>query len=116
MPGGPPFRLFIALPVPADVRRSLWGQLAPCRERHRAVRWLSPETWHLTLLFLGSVAEDRVPELAAVVDHTATLVPRFSLAIAGGGGRVRHGEGVAWLRVADGARHVIELAAHLAAD
>ena len=30
------WRLFISLPLPTEARRSLWAQLAPYRERHRA--------------------------------------------------------------------------------
>jgi 2'-5' RNA ligase len=40
----------------------------------------------------------------------------IDLAIAGGGGRVRGAEGVAWLRVEEGAAEVIELSGHLAVD
>jgi 2'-5' RNA ligase len=109
-------RLFIALPLPGDVRRSLWGQLAPYREHHRGARWLSPQTWHLTLLFLGSVPGDRVPEVVALLDHVAGMTRPIDLAIAGGGGRVRGAEGVAWLRVEEGAAEVIELSGHLAVD
>lgn len=109
-------RLFIALPLPPDVRRSLWGQLAFYRERHRAARWLPPETWHLTLLFLGSVPEGRAEEVVALIDHVAGIAHRFSVAVAGSGGRVRGGDALAWLRVEDGAAQVIELASHLAAD
>lgn len=108
-------RLFIALPLPGDVRRSLWGQLAPYRDRHRGARWLAPETWHLTLLFLGSVAPERVPEVAELVDRAASLARPFTAGVAGGGGRERHGEIVAWLPVREGAGRVLGLAGALAA-
>lgn len=114
MPGA--LRLFIALPLPADIRGSLWDQLAPYRERHPAARWLPPETWHLTLLFLGAVPEEGVVELTSLVDRAAGRTSPFSLAMAGGGGRVRGGEGLAWLRAGDGAAQVIELASLLASD
>jgi 2'-5' RNA ligase len=109
-------RLFIGLSLPADVQSSVWGQLAPYREHHRGARWLSPQTWHLTLLFLGSVQEDRLSEVMALVEHVAEMTRPFDLSIAGGGGRVREGEGVAWLRVADGAGQVSELSGHLDVD
>jgi RNA 2',3'-cyclic 3'-phosphodiesterase len=115
-PGSPPWRLFIALPLPSDARRSLWGQLATYRERHRATRWLAPEGWHLTLLFLGSVLPARVPELLAIVDRAAARSGPFSVTVAGGGGRGHRGEAVAWLPVEEGAGRVIGLAGLLAAD
>jgi RNA 2',3'-cyclic 3'-phosphodiesterase len=102
--------------LPIEARRSLWAQLAPYRERHRETRWLLPETWHLTLLFLGSVPVGRVGEVAAAVDRAATRAGPFRVSVAGGGGRERHGEAVAWLPVGAGAGRVIEMAGWLAAD
>jgi 2'-5' RNA ligase len=78
------------------------------------VRWLATSTWHLTLLFLGWVAVSRVPELVALVDATAADAEAFETAVAGGGGRARDADGVAWLRVAGGAGRVIDLAERLA--
>ncbi len=40
--------------MPTAVREALAAQLAPYRAAHPDVRWTRPETWHLTLLFLGS--------------------------------------------------------------
>jgi RNA 2',3'-cyclic 3'-phosphodiesterase len=109
------WRLFVALPVPADVRRSLWAQLAPWRARHPQARWLAADTWHLTLLFLGAVPADRVPDAIALVDAVATATQGFEVGIGAGGGRDRRGEGVAWLAVDAGAGSVIALAEALAA-
>jgi 2'-5' RNA ligase len=77
---------------------------------------LSPETWHLTLVFLGPVAPEHVPALSALVDHVAALSSAVTVGICGGGGRERHGEAVAWLPVREGADRLIELAGHLAVD
>lgn len=77
---------------------------------------MSPETWHLTLVFLGPVAPEHVPALSALVDHVAALSSAFTIGICGGGGRERHGEAVAWLPVREGADRLIELAGHLAVD
>ena len=108
------WRLFIAHPLPADVGASLWTQLGPYRQRHATVRWLVPGSWHLTLLFLGSVPVEHVPALIALVDDVASAIGPFEVSIAAGGGRVRDGDGVAWLRVATGAGQVIALADRLA--
>jgi 2'-5' RNA ligase len=104
----------MALPLPAEARSSLWAQLAPYREHHRTLRWLSAETWHLTLVFLGQVAPGHVPALTALIDHVAGLSAAFTVEIHGGGGRERHGEAVAWLPVREGADRLMELAGHLA--
>jgi 2'-5' RNA ligase len=101
--------------VPDSARAELHRQLAPYRRAHRAVRWTRAQTWHLTLLFLGSVAPHRTAELESLVDEIAALIEPYAVEIDQGGGRTRHGEGVAWLGLSDGAGTLIE-AATLAAE
>lgn len=88
--------------------------MAPYRERHRAIRWLPAASWHLTLLFLGSVSVHRLEELVAIVDDAALSSLPFRVEVTGGGGRERHGQAVAWLPVGEGAGRVLGLADHLA--
>jgi len=84
--------------------------MAPYRRRHTDVRWTRPESWHLTLLFLGSVDPARVPELHGLVDEIAVSVAPYRVAADHGDGRFRHAEGVAWLALGDGARTLVETA------
>jgi 2'-5' RNA ligase len=72
-------------------------------------------TWHLTLLFLGSVPPEHVTDLVALVDTVAAASPSARLRISGGGGRVRRREAVAWLAVDAGAREMLAIADRLAA-
>ncbi len=58
----------------------------------------------------------RIEELVAIVDHAAASTSPFRVAVAGGGGRERHGQAVAWLPVDEGAGQVLSLASHLAID
>lgn len=104
------WRLFIAHPVPEAIRTELHEQLAPYRRAHRAVRWTRPETWHLTLLFLGSVDPSRATELHDLVDEVATRFAPYMVVADRGGGRTRRGEGVAWLGLSEGAGTLIEAA------
>lgn len=48
-------RLFVALPVPADVRRVLSDLRDPS---FSDVRWIPPERYHVTLCFLGASSPD----------------------------------------------------------
>ena len=96
------------------MRGRLWVQLAPYRVRHPAVRWLEPETWHLTLLFLGSVPVGRVPALVSLVDDVAAQSPPVRVTIKAGGGRLRRQDAVAWLTFAGGADRIVALATLLA--
>lgn len=74
------------------------------------MRWTRPESWHLTLLFLGSVAPERVSELALLVDHVARSSGPYEVMVERGDGRTRHQEGVAWLGLRKGAGALIETA------
>ncbi len=78
------------------------------------MRWTRPETWHLTLLFVGSVEPRRASELEALVRNVAEATPAYDVRVDQGGGRLRRGEGVAWLGLSEGATTLIELASELA--
>ena len=56
-------RLFVALEMPLAARNNLAALIASLRAITREPRWVRTENLHLTLKFLGEVAEDR---LAAV--------------------------------------------------
>lgn len=63
-------RLFIALDIPMSVRRTIAGCLETMRSRlDGPFRWVQPEGMHITLRFLGRVAEDRVPVLAVALER-----------------------------------------------
>jgi 2'-5' RNA ligase len=104
----------MAHPVPGEVRAELERQLAPYRRAFRDVRWTRPASWHLTLLFLGSVAPDRVPDIGRLVDAVALRFDPYDVVVDHGDGRVRRGEGVAWLGLSAGAGRLIEMAIYTA--
>ena len=58
-------RLFIALPVTADVRRALEDTQTALRRSGARGRFTPPENWHMTLIFLGSVP-DPAPVIGAM--------------------------------------------------
>jgi 2'-5' RNA ligase len=80
-------RAFIALPLDpvlaAEIRKVQQRLDAP----GGAVRWISPEQLHLTLQFLGTVAADRLDDLAAALRRAcahADAAP-FRIALEGAG-------------------------------
>lgn len=53
-------RLFVALEIPPEVRQNLATLLASFRSITREPRWVRAENLHVTLKFLGEVAEAKV--------------------------------------------------------
>lgn len=72
-------RLFLSLPLPAPVRTSL----LPLVEPAPGLAWSRPELWHVTLRFLGDVAEDRIADLERRLADVR--VAPFVLPLAGAG-------------------------------
>src|SRR5215510_943203 len=81
-------RLFVALELPADVRDALAAVQKRLRDldRQRAMRWVSLDSMHITLKFIGDTGLDRQTAIEkGVVDAAAGHVP-FGLNITGAGG------------------------------
>lgn len=100
--------------MPDEVRVELRAQLAPFHRAFPDVRWTRPETWHLTLVFLGSVTPDHVPELNALIGDIATRFKPYDVRLDRGGGRPRQRDGVAWLGLSAGAGRLIDAATLIA--
>jgi 2'-5' RNA ligase len=59
-------RLFVAVTPPLQWRQKVATRVDPVRrllDRCSVLRWTRPESWHLTLQFLGEWPEERVPGL-----------------------------------------------------
>ncbi len=53
--------LFVAIPLGAPVRAELESLAARLHPRAPALRWTSPESWQITLQFLGSAGAEQYP-------------------------------------------------------
>jgi RNA 2',3'-cyclic 3'-phosphodiesterase len=60
-------RLFVALKIPFTVRENLAALIASLRGIAREPRWVRTENLHVTLKFLGQVAEDRLASVHAAL-------------------------------------------------
>jgi RNA 2',3'-cyclic 3'-phosphodiesterase len=79
-------RLFVAIVPPPAVVAELAQWLAPVQAAAGpALRWTSPDSWHITLAFLGEVAEPVLPELRTRLERAARRHPVQHLALRGGG-------------------------------
>jgi len=80
-------RTFIAIPLP----RPLLGKLADLQRQlerqvpHRSVRWVRPESIHLTLKFLGDTLVERLPEIKRALATVARHAPACTFAVEGVG-------------------------------
>jgi 2'-5' RNA ligase len=85
-------RLFVGLFPPAPVRADLRSALPP------EAKLTPADRWHVTLIFLGEVADDRVPEVSAALSTVSS--PRgIRLRLAGGGEFAGTGSTTLWAGV-----------------
>ena len=75
-------RAFIAIELPEEVKTHL-GKLQDLLKAIDAsyAKWVSPESIHLTLKFLGNVDIDKLDAIIEVMEETARKVPPFQLEI-----------------------------------
>src|SRR5262249_38082104 len=106
-------RLFIAADLPDTAREALGAEqkrfAAALGSSRSALKWVTFEHAHLTLVFLGNVEDARVP---AVIDAVAVDVdaPPFDVAFEGAGVFPPHGAPrVLWIGVGAGARELCDL-------
>jgi 2'-5' RNA ligase len=89
-------RLFVALTPPGEVLEALRIATLELRESAPELRWSRPAQWHVTLAFLGEVADGVVDELSRRLNRAAARHPPLSLSLGGGG---RFGHQVLWTGV-----------------
>jgi 2'-5' RNA ligase len=70
-------RLFVALEVPAEIRETLWA----LAENLPGADWVDPETYHITLRFIGEAGRGEAEEIDEAL--CALAAPGFDLALAG---------------------------------
>ena len=78
-------RLFIALNLTDGAKESVYDAARPLRDAALPVRWLDPDTYHLTLKFLGNPHPDLTPRVSAAIDEVGGKNRPFSMEIRGFG-------------------------------
>ena len=76
-------RLFIALPLPNEVKAVLQRYQDQLKTHldNPNIRWTTPEQWHLTLIFLGTTPSEKLSSIKQALDRTRRLEP-FNLSLA----------------------------------
>ncbi|PYC85376.1 RNA 2',3'-cyclic phosphodiesterase [Streptomyces tateyamensis] len=106
-------RLFVAVTPPAAALAELARAVAPLHAVAGAdgLRWADPAGWHLTLVFLGEVPEERLPALRDGLARVAPGQQEHRVSLAGGG---RFGDRVLWVGLAGQTRELRALAGAVA--
>lgn len=74
-------RLFFALPLPQETRFRLDAYLKLYRNdaHFRNAKWVEPQNWHITTLFMGDVSEFHIEELISLARGLFANLPAFTL-------------------------------------
>ncbi len=78
-------RTFIAVDIPSHIQQLIQHSIEPLRKSLGAslVRWVAPESIHLTLKFLGDVAPPNIQILSQMLGAEANQVRAFDIQING---------------------------------
>jgi 2'-5' RNA ligase len=76
-------RAFIAIELPAEIKRSLGELENRFKSRNYRAKWVTAESIHLTLKFLGGISVDSISDVTHVIEKAAAGTPCFRLAVSG---------------------------------
>jgi 2'-5' RNA ligase len=111
------WRCFVAAPISDSLRSELASAVAAWRSRDdlAGMRWSAPESWHVTVAFLGSIDAARVAKAREAIAHVSPKhVPmRISTGGLGAFPAARRAR-VAWYGLDAGDTRLSDLAADLA--
>ncbi len=78
-------RLFVAIELHDSVRSRLETVCSKLARACNGVRWIPADQWHVTVKFLGEVADEDVAETADAMMRSAARVSPFSMDVVGCG-------------------------------
>lgn len=107
-------RSFFAVALPVDLRRCLGALQSEWSRTLGGIRWVRPDSLHVTLRFLGDIEPATATGLAAGVGARPPRVPPFLLEVRGAGWFPRRGAPrVIWVGIGRGASELESLSGHL---
>jgi 2'-5' RNA ligase len=109
---GPGIRSFVAVPLPESVRAGILAAAGELARELPSVRWSKKvENLHVTLKFLGRVAEDRLGEMGSALERAVGALPRFGVEMRGLGAFPSPRQArVIWAGVVDPDRRLAQVA------
>jgi len=111
-------RLFFAVELAPELRlrmKALQDELAPAlKAKNLDIKWVGPETMHITLRFLGATSDDRVAPLLEAVQRALEGQPAFEIELDGLGAFPSDVEAsVLWVGLPDPDRRLSSLASQV---
>ncbi len=109
-------RLFIAILIPSEVKAALERLQRQLRAQlpDPALRWVAPDNFHFTLLFLSEQPEERLAEIERAMHAAVQSIAPFEVAVGGLGVFPNwRRPAVLWVGTQAGAEPMSQIAAHL---
>lgn len=76
-------RAFVAIELSEELRRSLAAVSRELGALPADVKWVSHDSFHITLQFLGEVSPQLLPQLFAAIEDSASMAGPFTLTVGG---------------------------------
>ncbi len=74
-------RLFLGIPVPSPIPIYLEASLQPLKVTFPDWKWVQPDNYHITISFFGSIDDEEIPHLIAIVEPTLSQINPFTISI-----------------------------------
>jgi len=110
----PRIRTFIAVETSPRVKARASNLIDKLRVAAAEINWVRPQQMHLTLKFLGDIADTETPDICRVVDEVAASFEPFEITCRGAGAfpNVRDPRTL-WIGIEDGAEELQRLQAEI---
>lgn len=76
-------RLFVAIPISESHAELIERNIEALRRRATGIRWTPPDSYHITLAFLGEWPAAQIPDIVAAIAEAVQATPAFDIAIHG---------------------------------
>ena len=74
-------RAFIAIELPQDIRKGLREIQEELKKTDADVKWVKPENVHLTLKFLGNVADEKIKKIKSLLEEISSGYSKFEASV-----------------------------------
>ena len=106
----PKYRTVVAIEISAAVKERGAALICELDRESTGVRWVKPESMHLTLAFLGEVLAEGIPDVCRAVDVAVEGRSPFGIRLAGVGAFPnRSRPRIVWIGLDEGAEQIVEM-------